>query len=527
MTNTPTPAAPGDRLFRIAFVALLVLQCLPLWIFPYAPSQDGPSHLHNAHVLAQYSAEPIYQQYYELTMTTAGNMLTQFLLAGMMKFISPLLAGKILLTSYVVLLFVSFRYLLRALTPYAEPFALFAGILAPNWFQFVGFWNFLFSIPLTFLVVGYVYRRLPTKWTLPKLAVLSAASVILYMAHALSWGLCGLAIGVFALVRIVAAWPDRAAALSRLLENSKMIGAYLPPALLALAHVAKPGAAACVSAPQSLRERLWPLYNLSILHTLGPADFTLARAVVLLLVAVTAFAVWYGYTRRCFAREGTGVLVISLLYLGLSLFGPDCIGEGLFIRRREELYVCAFFVLWLAAGLRLWPEWAVRGVAAGFFAITAITFAIHLPTLSSWNTQLSDAVTLSHAIPPQSTVLGLRTEPSQGNFDPLRHAAGLLADRPIILLKNYEAATSHFLTYFRAGHSPFPSLGTLSQLESSTPVFDVARYEQQTRGRVDYVLLAGEDAPAVRAQLTGFARIGSTPNNRIHLYQRLRPHLEQ
>lgn len=527
MATTPHPPAHGERLFRIAFVALLILQCLPFWIFSYAPSQDGPSHLHNAHVLAQYSAEPIYQQYYELTVTTAGNMLTQFLLAGMMKFISPLLAGKILLTSYVVLLFVSFRYLLRALTPYAEPFALFAGILAPNWFQFVGFWNFVFSIPLLLFLTGYVYRRLHTKWTVPGLVVLSAASLGLYLTHALSWGLCGLAIGVFALERIVAAWPDKEAALARLLEYSKMIGAYLPPVLLALSHVTKPGATACVSAPQSLRERLWPLYNLSILHTLGPADFTLARAVVLLLVAVTALFLWYGYTRRCFAREGTGVLVISLLYLGLALFGPDCIGEGLFIHRREELYICAFFVLWLAAGLRLWPEWALRGVATGFFAITVITFAIHLPALSSWNTQLSDAVALSRSIPPRSTVLALRTEPANGNFDPLRHAAGLLTDKPIVMLKNYEAATSLFLTYFRADHSPFPSLAPLARMESSTPEFNVARYEQQTRGRVDYVMLAGEDAPAVRAQLSGFTRIGSTPNNRIHLYQRLRPHLEQ
>ena len=527
MASTPPPPAQGERLFRIAFVVLLVLQCLPFWIFSYAPSQDGPSHLHNAHVLAHYNAEPFYQQYYQLTVTPAGNMSTQFLLAGLMQLVSPLLAGKILLTLYVILLFTSFRYLLRALTPHAEPFALFAGILAPNWFLFVGFWNFLFSIPLALFLVGYVYRRLPKRWTLGGLALLSAASLILYLTHALSWGLCGLAIGVFAIGRIVAAWPDRAAAGARLLENSKVVCAYLPPALLVLAHVSKPGATACATAPQSLRELLWPLYNLSILHTIGPADFTLARAVVLLLAAVTAFVVWYGYTRRCFAPEGVWVLLIGLVYLGLAVFGPDCIGEGLFIHRRVELYACVFFVLWLATGLRRWPDWAGRGVAAGFVTIAVITFAIHMPALSRWDTQLAEFVELGRSIPPRSTVLALRTEPPNGNFDPLRHAAGLLTDKPIVLLKNYEAATSFFLTYFRADHSPFPSLAPLPQLESTTPAFDVARYERQTRGRVDYVILAGEDAPAVQTQLTDFTRIGSSPNNRIHLYQRRRLHLEQ
>ena len=527
MASTPHPAAGGERLYRIAFVALLVLQCVPLWIFSYAPSQDGPSHLHNAHVLAHYGAEPIYQQYYQMTLTPAGNMLTQFLLAGFMQLASPVAAGKLLLTLYVLLLFVSFRYLLRALTPFAESFSLFAGILAPNWFQFVGFWNFLFSIPLLLFLAGYVHRRIQTKWTIGGLAVLCASSLTLYLTHALSWGLCGLVIGVFAAGRAVAAWPDRAAAGARLLEGVKAICAYLPPALLVLAHITRPGASACVSAPQTLRERLWPLYNLSILHTVGPADFTLARAVVLLLVAVAVFVLWYGYTRRCFAPEGVPVLVISLLCTGLAVFGPDCIGEGLFIHRRVELYVWVFFVLGLATGLRRWPEWGLRGVAAGFFLITAITFAIHIPALSFWNDQLSELVSVGRSIPPGSTVLALRTDPPGGNFDPLRHAAGLLADKPIILLKNYEAATSLFLTYFRADHSPFPALATLAQLESSTPEFDVARYEQQTRGRVDYVLLTGDDAPAVRAQLAGFSRIASSPNHRIHLYQRLRAHLEQ
>src|SRR3974390_1499048 len=42
------------RLWRSALVLLIILECAPFWIFPYFPSQDGPSHLHNASVLAHY-----------------------------------------------------------------------------------------------------------------------------------------------------------------------------------------------------------------------------------------------------------------------------------------------------------------------------------------------------------------------------------------------------------------------------------------------------------------------------------------
>ena len=42
---------PGHRHKRILIFVLLVLHVLPLWIFTYFPSQDGPAHIYNAYVL--------------------------------------------------------------------------------------------------------------------------------------------------------------------------------------------------------------------------------------------------------------------------------------------------------------------------------------------------------------------------------------------------------------------------------------------------------------------------------------------
>ena len=49
-----------------AAIALCVFFCLlPVLGPPDFPTQDGPSHLHNAAVLRDYSSVPIYQQYYQ------------------------------------------------------------------------------------------------------------------------------------------------------------------------------------------------------------------------------------------------------------------------------------------------------------------------------------------------------------------------------------------------------------------------------------------------------------------------------
>ena len=44
------PRSPVERLCALATAAALV----PIWLFRYFPTQDGPSHLYNAFVLSHY-----------------------------------------------------------------------------------------------------------------------------------------------------------------------------------------------------------------------------------------------------------------------------------------------------------------------------------------------------------------------------------------------------------------------------------------------------------------------------------------
>ena len=54
--RTPGPVV-RNTWWRWAFVALILIECAP--ICGYAPTQDGPSHLDNAAVIANYAAAPI------------------------------------------------------------------------------------------------------------------------------------------------------------------------------------------------------------------------------------------------------------------------------------------------------------------------------------------------------------------------------------------------------------------------------------------------------------------------------------
>src|SRR5215471_18114297 len=112
LTKSSAPA----RWISICFWALLTLQLFSIWVIPHFPSQDGPSHLYNAAVLARYDHVPIFREFYTVHFTAAGNILAQMIQAVLLQSAGDIAAEKVLLTLYVIVLPFSFRALLSSAT---------------------------------------------------------------------------------------------------------------------------------------------------------------------------------------------------------------------------------------------------------------------------------------------------------------------------------------------------------------------------------------------------------------------------
>jgi hypothetical protein len=526
-----------SRFWRSAFLALLVLECSPFLVNRYFPSQDGPSHLHNASVLAHYGSELIYRQYYSIApLQVSGNMLTQLILATLLKFTEPLLAERLLLIGYVILLFMSVRYLLNALTPYADYFSLFAGILVSNYFLYMGFWNFSYSVCLMLFTLGYYVRR-QHRWELRSLTVLAFGGLIVYLAHSVSWVVCVVAVAILGLpqpisaIRRRRARPQVVSVRSAILQYALPLSSLLPPAFFALIYLARSQgrmAGAAVDEP-SWGERLWPLYSLSFLHTIAGSDLILAKAVASILFIAFLTAVGGVLWRRQYDWRGTSVLVLSLVFAVIAVVAPDAVGSGAYIHGRVALYAWLFLVVWLA--LQSWPRWALNIFAALFCGTAVIGLAVRVPVLSRWNEDLSSFAAVGRNIRPGSTVLRLSLGSLAKGVDPYKHAAGILPSRAIINLSNYEASTDYFSTRFRPERCPFPALGTLAELGAAPPVFDIVRYERETQGRVDYILFQGGadserngmdplEVTLYGDQIAGYTLVSSGQRGNVRLYQR-------
>src|SRR5260370_976517 len=122
MANETLPLlTSGSRLTRLPrcdvalYAFLLILHLVPIWAFPYVPTQDGPWHLANAIILKDYGASHTrYHEFFELGWPLFPHWSSHLMIAGLLSVFSPLVAHKILASLYVIGFAVSFRYFLAS-----------------------------------------------------------------------------------------------------------------------------------------------------------------------------------------------------------------------------------------------------------------------------------------------------------------------------------------------------------------------------------------------------------------------------
>lgn len=99
-------------------LVLVAASLAPIWLFRYIPTQDGPAHLYNSHILRQYlNPDYNFQQFYNLRATLFPNWIAHALLGLSMFLFPPLIAEKVVISLYVILFPLAIAYLLEAVDP--------------------------------------------------------------------------------------------------------------------------------------------------------------------------------------------------------------------------------------------------------------------------------------------------------------------------------------------------------------------------------------------------------------------------
>jgi hypothetical protein len=525
----------------VALVLGVVVQLLPLVLFPTVLSQDGPAHVAGAWVLLHSgdagATGAVLAEHYRTDLTPVPNMLATLLLAGLLPLAGPDGAEKLLVAGLVLGLVGALVCAVRALDRRAWWLAAAALPLAGSHLVAYGFYNFVLGVIGALLVLALVLRR-RDGWRVPAAAGLAGLLVLTWSAHLLPWVFAAGSALTLAGVRATGAvrgGEPVAGAVGR--HAVPVLLAVLPSAALTAGYLATGEGPPAEGRVAPSAARLGALVGGLRPFVTGWGPERLPALLTVIVLAVLAVAA-LRRARPGHLGLGPERVALRLLLVGVTavyLLTPDRLGADFgFLPARLAWFPPLLLVLWAATRA---PSPRAGAVAAVLLVVAAsAAAATRLPAEFVAADEVAELLSLAEQIPPGSTIAVLQYDrsvvsPVTGVPDPLRHESSRLAIRAGgVDVGHYEAVHDYFQVRFDGPPYLRQRLDADPQvrgLERIPPVVDLAA----VRGDLDAVVVLGLNRAdpdvrraagtrAVTAELSAhYAQVAASPSGLAVLWR--------
>ena len=495
-----SPAAARRVWLPVLYWGLVALHLVPVWMVPRLPTQDGPSHLYQAVVLARHAHEPLLREHFALNLVPVPNWGGYGVLWTLLQVLPPFTAEKVAVSLYVLGFAAACLWMVRSFTPGATLPALAMLPLVLGYHLWLGLYAFTFALPLFLLTVGCWQRT--RAWRPPaRVLLLGGLLAVGWLAHLVTW-LAALS------VVLVLEWATAGrAGWRRALVLSALL---LVPSAAALAWY-------CGRLPPLQYSTWTAAATLVYLRDLGPAvtcaEHQLWTRPLLVLLVLWSVAPWvwrrsrHG-TPRSAARERPSFAAWAAVAWLLLLFVlvPDSTSSGGLLKPRLLLLA----LLLLSCVLRLPHRPWARSLLAG--ALSALVL-LHLVTTTRFvaaaHAELNEFMSGVDAVPERRLLVhvvgalgAVPGAPDVGRrlTSPLCNGGdGYAIERVGVNLCTFHATNENFPVLLRHRGSLLEALG-----------------------RAQYVILWGAGAQETTVLLdTGrFRQVFASPSGRLLVYRR-------
>jgi hypothetical protein len=172
-----------NALIAVIATVLTASSVIPIWIVRFPPLQDYPVHLLRENIIENYS-NPSFQYHssFVVSLFPIPYIFTDYIVCLLTLVLSIELAGKIMLTSYIVLLPFSAFHLILAVDRNKIPLVLWSYLFIYNRHFTKGNTSYIFSFPFLLIALGYWWKhRARLRWM--NVAIFSVLVLCVYLSH--------------------------------------------------------------------------------------------------------------------------------------------------------------------------------------------------------------------------------------------------------------------------------------------------------------------------------------------------------
>jgi len=481
------------------FYSLLFLHLIPLFFGKYFLTQDGPSHLYNAFVFRDLilNHHSFYSAWFDINKVPNPNWLVTAFYALAMMVLPAFLAEKIFLVLYVLLLPLSFRFLIRQINPNSSFIALLIFPLIYNITLYLGFFNFCFSIIFYFYAVGY-WLKYQGFFNLKKQIAFLLLVTLTYFSHPVSFVILCMTIGTLILSMLYQEIKRNQQPGRHLLKRiTGFFIALLPSFFFFLTFFRESGSEISFTQRSVKGYIIDQLQNYGLNYP-GNADLRICTAFAAILILFFSYNLVIRIRNKRFYRFDI-LYLFFVLFSIMTYFSPEEIAGGSVILIRLILFSNIISIVCISA--YSYPEKLKKVSLCVFFGFAVFWLVFKVFHFEKIQERLTTFMSIENRIQEGKTILPFivhQGNPDGSPLDTIRdidiivflHAANYLSlDHHLVCLSDYEASQSYFPLKWKAGKDPstfFPEYGEmLTDSEFST-------YASKSGAWPDYVLIWDE-----------------------------------
>jgi hypothetical protein len=518
---------------ELVFYFVLALLIFPILSNDWFVTGDGPCHMYNAKILGDLATNrntSFYLDYYRLNLSLAPNIFDHITLGLLQLVFDPKYAEKIFLLLYFLVFSFGARFLIRKINLASDWLSISVMLFAYQTLLVKGFYNFSFSIAISFWVIAQSLQIIQSpKTTYRNLFQLGLSYLGIYFVHPIGFLFTFISLFCMSFVKLIKQISaSNANAIAN--ENLKSFGMILLSILPAAGLYVYYFSMYSFSKPLDW-QGLLKINSLVCYVTEEIKWSSIISIVIIIFAAVMIVLRWKKKPNLSIGADGLflSAIVVAVIYLFNN------VDEAVMSNERLRFLPYILLLFWFS-----YFDFAKIGKYIGLtvsLCLMIIFSSYRYMPMKEASLWVEDFMLCRDKIKPQSTLLTINNDYNGTNKNggiisttnwPFIHATNYLGCyTPLILADNYQAHVPYFPLNWRNDSICFywSTQVDTKNFESRPPQVDFLNYSAKSGMKpIDYILTIGIKANDtafvnIYKQLQTYRLVYNSPYKHCQLYE--------